>query len=183
VRIHLRARLAEARIPVQLDVGTGDVVSPAPQVAQYPTLLDHAPPRILVYPRETVIAEKLEAIASLGVTNSRMKDFYDLRQLAASSAFLGTVLVEAIRATFGRRGTPLPTPDLTALQPGFFSAPERQTQWRAFLRRSRLSGPQDAGVLEAELRSFLIPLVAAVASSEPFDRNWPPGGPWRSATS
>jgi predicted nucleotidyltransferase component of viral defense system len=77
VRIRLQARLAQARVPMQVDVGFGDVITPAPLRESYPTLLDHAPPSVLVYPRESVVAEKLEAILSLGVTNSRMKDFYD----------------------------------------------------------------------------------------------------------
>jgi predicted nucleotidyltransferase component of viral defense system len=178
VRVQLDARLAEARIPVQLDIGMGDVVLPAPSLASYPTLLDHPSPRILVYPREAVVAEKLEAIVSLGITNSRMKDFYDLRQLAASSSFDGSVLGNSVRTTFDHRGTPLPDSKLLVLQAGFLSAPDRQVQWRAFLRRSRLSGPEDAGVLETELRSFVLPLVEALAKGERFARSWPPGGPW-----
>lgn len=87
VRVRLEARLAGARIPVQVDVGFGDAVVPAPTRQAYPTLLDHAPPYVLVYPREAVVAEKLEAMISLGVTNSRMKDFYDVHWLAGSSEF------------------------------------------------------------------------------------------------
>jgi len=179
IRVQLEARLAEARIPLQLDVGIGDVVLPAPKVTDYPTLLDHAAPRILVYPQEAVVAEKLEAMVSLGVTNSRMKDFYDLRQIAASSSFDGLTLADSIRATFHHRGTPLPGTALLVLRPGFLSAPERQSQWRAFLRRGRLRGPQDAAMLEADLRSFVLPLIDALSKTEAFQKSWAPGGPWR----
>jgi predicted nucleotidyltransferase component of viral defense system len=123
VRVRLEARLVDARIPVQVDIGFGDAVVPAPVRTQYPVLLDHTPPSVLVYPRETVVAEKLEAIVSLGVTNSRMKDFYDLHVLASFSAFEGTALVRAVQATFTRRGTALPTDEPVALSRAFLSAP------------------------------------------------------------
>jgi hypothetical protein len=178
VRVRLTARLAEARIPVQVDVGFGDAVVPAPRMATYPTLLDHAPPRILVYPREAVVAEKLEAILSLGVTTSRMKDFYDLYRLAESFGFEGLLLVRAIRATFDRRGTPIPEDEPLVLTPSFLEASERQTQWRAFLRRGRLDAPPEATRLGDRLRAFLEPLLVAAARGEPFERRWPPGGPW-----
>jgi hypothetical protein len=155
VRVRLEAWLAEARIPVQVDVGFGDAIVPPPRQQTYPTLLDHAPPRILAYSREAVVAEKLEAMVSPGVTNSRMKDFYDVHVLASSFAFEGPSLARAIRATFERRGTPLPETAPLLLTPGFLAAPERQTQWRAFLRRGRLDAPPDAVLLAEALRQFL----------------------------
>jgi len=178
VRVRLEARLAGARIPVQVDVGFGDAVVPAPRLETYPTLLDHAPPRVLVYPREAVVAEKLEAVLALGVTNSRMKDFYDLQQLAKRFAFDGLSLALAIRATFDRRRTPLPGDEPLVLTPGFLGAPERQTQWSAFLRRGRLDAAPDSTRLAEELRAFLWPVLAAAARSERFDQHWAAGGPW-----
>lgn len=182
VRVRLEARLTEARIPVQVDVGFGDAIVPPPRRQAYPTLLDHAPPRILVYPREAVVAEKLEAIVSLGVTNSRMKDFYDVHVLASSFAFEGPSLARAVHATFERRGTPLPENAPLALTPGFLAAPERQTQWRAFLRRGRLDAPPDAALLAEALRQFLWPALVAAACGEAFTKTWPPGGPWEGAS-
>lgn len=178
VRVRFEAQLAEARIPMHVDVGFGDAVTPAPTRETYPTLLDHAPPSILVYPREAVVAEKLEAMISLGVTNSRMKDFYDVHVLAASFAFDGPALADAIRATFERRSTPFPDAEPLVLTKQFLAAPERQTQWRAFLRRGRLDGPADAGELADGLRRFLGPVLAAVAPRETFTATWPAGGPW-----
>ena len=179
VRVRLVARLDEARIPMQVDVGFGDAVVPEPTLQRYPTLLDHPPPHILVYPREAVVAEKCEAMVSLGVTNSRMKDFYDVYQLASSFAFEGSSLARAIRATFEQRGTPFPGSDPLVLTPGFLGAPERQTQWRAFLRRGRLDAPPDAGELAEVLGRFLKPVLQAAAQGEGFAAKWSPGGPWR----
>lgn len=178
VRVRLVAHLAKARIPVQLDVGFGDAVLPAPRLEAFPTLLGHSAPRVLVYPREAVVAEKLEAVLSLGMINSRMKDFYDLDRLAQEFSFEGTALARAIGATFERRGTALPGELPRVLTPAFLSAPERQTQWRAFLRRGRLSGTPDAARLAERLGLFAWPVLSAVARGERFDRQWPAGGPW-----
>ena len=178
VRVRLVARLAEARIPVQVDVGFGDAVVPAPRLESYPTLLGHAPPRVLAYPREAVVAEKLEAMLSLGVTNSRMKDFYDVYRLAELFDFDGSPLVRAVRATFERRKTPLPEDEPLVLEAGFLSAPERETQWRAFLRRGRLDGPPDTARLAELLRRFLGPVLSAASRGEAFERQWVAGGPW-----
>lgn len=179
VRVRLEAHLAGARIPVQVDVGFGDAITPAPARTPYPALLDHPRPNVLVYPREAVVAEKLEAMVSLGVTNSRMKDFYDVYVLGSRFAFEGPTLAEAIRATFLCRRTPFPEAEPLALSEGFLAAPERQTQWRAFLRRGRLDAPPDANELASALRRFLGPVLAAAAGKEPPPVNWRPGGPWR----
>jgi len=178
VRVRFVARLAGAEIPVQIDVGFGDAVEPAPRIEPYPTLLGHPAPRVLVYPRETVVAEKLEAIVSLGVTTSRMKDFYDVHHLAASFQFDGEVLARSVRATFARRGTLLPDAEPVALSRAFLSAPERMRQWSAFLKRSRLEAPAGGAALSDELRRFLLPLIEAARGSGVFTARWPAGGPW-----
>lgn len=179
VRVRLEARLQEARIPVQVDVGFGDAIVPAPTCERYPTLLDHPSPMILVYPREAVVAEKLEAIVSLGVTNSRMKDFYDVYVLASCFDFDGPTLAQAVRTTFRRRGTSFPEGEPLALTRGFLTAPERQIQWRAFLRRGRLDAPPNAGDLADALLRFLGPVLHAAANEKSLAASWPPGGPWR----
>jgi predicted nucleotidyltransferase component of viral defense system len=181
VRIRLVARLAGARIPVQIDVGFGDAVVPPPGRKTYPTLLDHPAPWILVYPREAVVAEKLEAIVTLGTANTRMKDFYDVNVLASAFSFDGDALVRAVRATFERRGSPLPETLPHALSTAFLGAPEQEAQWRAFVRRSRLEAPPDGAALAAALQRFLGPVLAAASSGEDFRASWAPGGPWRPA--
>jgi hypothetical protein len=82
VRVTFIATLARARIPMQIDIGFGDVVVPEPTQVEYPTLLDFPAPALLAYPKETVVAEKLEALTKLGLLNSRMKDYYDLALLS-----------------------------------------------------------------------------------------------------
>ncbi len=109
VRVHLETRLAAARIRVQIDVGCGDVMTPAPQEMEYPVLLDFPGPRLRAYLREMVVAEKFEAMVKLGIANSRMKDFYDLWVIACDFKFDGALLSRAIKATFERRGTALTT--------------------------------------------------------------------------
>ncbi len=103
VRIRLSANLAQARIPIQIDIGFGDFISPAPQEIDYPTLLEMPIPRIRAYSMESVIAEKIEAMLSLGLLNSRMKDFYDVWFLARTFTFEGASLRAAIVGTFARR--------------------------------------------------------------------------------
>jgi hypothetical protein len=103
VRVRFHATLAKARIPVQIDIGFGGVMVPGPTEVEYPTLLDFLAPVLQAYPRETVIAEKLEALAKLGLLNSRMKDCHDLALLSRMYSFDAEHLIEAIVATFRHR--------------------------------------------------------------------------------
>lgn len=117
-RVKLTAFLGKARIPVQVDVAFGDVVTPKAKKMRYPTLLDFPAPSIRACPRETVVAEKLHAVVVLGIANSRMKDFYDLYMLARDFSFNGNTLVRAIKATFERRKTGIPKEPVFAVLPG-----------------------------------------------------------------
>jgi hypothetical protein len=100
VRVTLVAYLERAKIPIQIDIGFGDIVTPAPSRTDYPTLLEFPGPRLLAYPKETVVAAKLEALVKLGIANTRMKDFYDLEILSRTFAFEGNTLAKAIQNTF-----------------------------------------------------------------------------------
>jgi predicted nucleotidyltransferase component of viral defense system len=182
IRLHTRARLGNARISLQIDVGFGDAVTPHPTDIDFPTLLDQPAPRLRAYPRETVVAEKLEILISLGMGNSRAKDFYDLVSLARDFEFEGRPLVKAISATFKRRGTPLPAGEPIALTDEFSGDGSKQAQWRAFLKKSRLVAgtPPPLGDIIVELRAFLLPPLAAAAAGEPLAMLWPAGGPWHS---
>lgn len=154
-RVTLTGILGRARSPVQIDVGFGDAVTPGAQEAIYPTLLKDVPAaQLRVYPRETVIAEKVEAMASLGMANSRMKDYFDLLALAREGAVDADSLGEAIRTTFERRQTPIPESMLLGLQDEFGADRTKQLQWRAFLAKGRLDAPA-LGQVVSELRSFL----------------------------
>jgi predicted nucleotidyltransferase component of viral defense system len=182
IRLRMIARLARAQIPVQVDIGFGDVVTPAATLQVYPTLLDFPPPEILTYSRETVIAEKLEAMLSLGAINSRMKDFFDLRELARIFEFNGKDLTRAVKETFRRRRTQIPKETPMALTEDFIDQPGRQAQWKAFLRKGRLSHETDTlDVVIPKLREFLEPVLAAAVENKELDAIWKPGGPWQSS--
>lgn len=138
VRVTMRAELAGARIPVQVDIGFGDAVTPEPEPVDYPVLLDALAPRLRAYPAATVVAEKFHAMTVLGLGNTRMKDFHDLRVISERFAIETELLARAIAATFERRKTPLPEGFVVALGAEFAADKAKQAQWAAFLRRNRL---------------------------------------------
>jgi hypothetical protein len=136
-------------------------------------LLDAPAPHLRAYPVETVVAEKFEALVSLGMANSRLKDFYDLWLIAQTFEFAQSTLAEAVRRTFERRGTTLPTDMPIGLSDEFVTAWD--AQWRSFLARDRMAGaPTAFAAVIADLRVFLMPLSGAPGG----ERVWPPSGPW-----
>jgi hypothetical protein len=179
IRLRTEARLENARIPIQIDIGFGDAITPEPIEVEYPTYLDLPKPILLAYPRETVIAEKFQAMVMLGIANSRMKDFYDLWTLANLYDFNGKTLCQALEATFDRRHTELPTSAPLALTPEFYEDESKLTQWNAFLRKDRLEVEQSNFRDVAKfLIDFLMPPTEAAVAKQTFAKTWPPGGPW-----
>ena len=139
VRVTLLGMLDKARCPVQADIGFGDAVVPGPDEVDYPVLLAEMPaPHLRAYPRYTVVAEKLEALTSLGMLNSRMKDFFDLWVLAKHSAFESQILTRAVAATFQRRQTGIPDGVPIGLSNEFANDPQKVKQWNAFLRKNAI---------------------------------------------
>lgn len=179
VRVSAEARVGTARVRLQVDVGFGDAITPEAEEAEFPTLLEAPPPVLRAYPKETVIAEKLQALVALGMLNSRTKDFYDLWHLARHDEFDGPVLTEAVRATFARRGTPLPEAVPVGLTDEFAEDAGKQVQWRAFVRRGRLGEEATLGEVVATLRTFLAPLLDSARTASAFEQRWEPGGPWQ----
>jgi hypothetical protein len=179
VRTTLRGGLSGARLMVQVDVGFGDMVFPAPEYALYPTLLDLPAPRLRVYPWETQIAEKLQAMVKLGIANSRMKDFYDLWIIAHQFDFDCVVLAESIEKTFRRRQTPLPLTAPFALTPEFWDDNHKKKEWMAFLKRTKLRAPDSLGEVAEFLAVFLLPPLRALMKKNGLDQEWKGGGPWR----
>lgn len=177
VRIRFNATLAKARIPMQIDVGFGDVIVPKPAEVEYPAMLEFPPPLLRAYPKETVVAEKLEALTVLGMLNSRIKDYYDLAMLARLYSFEGALLLRAIHSTFRHRGTAVEA-NPVGLTEAFSSDPARAVQWRAFVRRSRLDPGWELEKIVEQVRLFASEPLAAVAEDRRFDFNWQPGGPW-----
>jgi hypothetical protein len=164
---------------MQLDIGFGDVVHPQAEERDYPTLLEMPAPRLRMYPRETVVAEKFEALVKLGTLNTRMKDFFDLWLLASQFDFDGSTLAQAIRKTFENRGTAL-EPEPVALTSVFTTSPATQKQWTAFIKRTQLDrAPETLEETREPLRRFLLPPAAAIISSRTFADQWKAPGPWQ----
>lgn len=182
-RARLQARSGKSRLSLQIDLGLGDAVWPAPRPCQYPTLLDFPQPVVLAYPREAVVAEKLEALVVLGDRNSRIKDFFDLHHLANRFTFDRETLVEAVRRTFSRRATPAPLATPLGLTPDYWTNPSRPAQVRAFARRARLEPPANpADELGELLAAFLLPVLDDLHGTA-HPGTWPAGGPWGPMTS
>lgn len=138
-RVELFGELAKAKIKIQIDIGYGDAVTPGPIDAHYPVLLSDLPaPKIRTYPIYTVIAEKLHAIAFLGMANSRLKDYLDLYVLLSKEQLNNQVLAKAIQATFTRRGMAVPEALPIGLTDEFANDPTRESMWIAFLRKNEL---------------------------------------------
>lgn len=179
-RVKLMAMLGVARIPVQIDIGFGDVVSPPPAPVPYPTLLDFPAPLLRAYRRETVVAEKLHAMIVLGNQNSRMKDFFDLWTLSRLFDFEGRVLSPAIQTTFEQRQTRIPSVSPIALTAEFGQHPDKIKQWQGFLRRNRLdAGGADLPRIITALDAFLLLPLFAAGRGQALNAYWPAGGPWR----
>ncbi|GIW88285.1 MAG: hypothetical protein KatS3mg108_2609 [Isosphaeraceae bacterium] len=177
-RARIEAKLGQARIDLQVDVGFGDAVTPPAEEVDFPTILDMDAPRLRAYPRETVVAEKLEALVKLGLANSRMKDFYDLFVMANTFPFEGELLSRAITNTFERRSTAFPKGMPIGLTDAFAREESKMKQWHAFINRSGLYA---AGELEEVLRRlsvFLLPPLDHASSGEPFTRSWVPESGW-----
>lgn len=200
LRVKLKASIDTASLVLQVDVGFGDAVTPAAEETTFPTLLEgFRAPRLKTYPRETVIAEKLECLVSWGMATTRLKDVYDLGYLAQTFDFEGPVLASAIKATFARRATPIPSATPVALTEAFAHDADKQKQWRAFQNRTfgtptsgkptsgKHAGPgnarddlhtADLHTVIGRLRRFLEPPLTAIRDNETFPREWPAGGPW-----
>ena len=179
VRITLTATIANARLPIQVDIGFGDAVTPAATEVTYPSLLDFPQAVVKAYPPETVVAEKLEALVTLGVRNTRMKDFFDLWVIAKTFTFEGAMLAAAVAATFARRQTPFAAETPFALTEAFYADPSKNAQWNAFLERTAIAiPPAPFPELVTFIATFVSPLMEATATSTMAAMTWPQGGPW-----
>jgi predicted nucleotidyltransferase component of viral defense system len=162
VRVILDGELARARCRTQIDIGFGDAVTPGPIDSVYPVLLDELPaPRLRTYPTYTVVAEKLHAIAALGMTNSRLKDYFDLSVLIQRETFDPAVMSQAIRATFSRRGMAMPSTLPIGLSDEFANDASRQALWLAFLRKNELT-PEPLAAVVGQIRDAAWPVMRAI---------------------
>ncbi len=173
VRVRCRGVLGNARVTLQIDIGFGDVVVPEPVEVEYPALLGNAPPQLRGYRLETVVAEKLEAIVSLGFRTSRMKDYFDLWWLFTSRTFRGDDIYDAVSNTFGRRKTKGPQDVPEGLSERMEESEEKRRQWDAFIRRMRFSqAPVSFPEAITIIREFAMPVLDAVGEGVRFDKRW-----------
>ncbi len=180
IRVQLMAMMEKARIPLQIDVGFGDKITPGPEQIAFPSLLGQEVARLSAYPKETVIAEKLEAMVSLGEANSRMKDFYDIHFLSLHYAFDGDILRQAIAATFTGRGTAIPAGEIYPLSAEFSRDPARQRLWTGFLKRLGLKDVEPSfEIVTRQIAAFVQAPLQAASQNSNLSRKWSPGGPWK----
>ena len=188
VRVTGFAHLEKAKIGLQVDIGFGDAVTPNARLATIPSFLDFPAPIMKIYPVYTVIAEKFHAMVSLGLFNSRIKDFYDIWMIAIhglqegdfllggdaldGTALDGTLLVSAIRSTFNRRNTVMSTEMLSVFTAEFMQDKNKHRQWNAFLNKNRIVSDQSFENIQQGLRRFLEPAYQAAALGAEYPFKW-----------
>jgi len=166
VSLRFEARLGRARLPIEIDIGFGDAITPRAKVLSLPSLLDQPAARLKTYPPETVIAEKVEAMVSLGLANSRLKDLYDVWAIAGVFDFDGEILAQAIGKTFKRRKTALTGDPPAMLTDAFVNNAQKQAIWRAFLddRAGVEAAPRDLATAARAVAAFLDPVLIHAAA-------------------
>lgn len=178
VRVTFLGFIDKVRCPIQVDVGYGDAVTPEALDVEYPVLLSDLPrPSLRAYPKDTVVAEKTEAIVKLAMANTRLKDYFDLWILSQYASFDGRILASALAETFGRRKTTVEASPI-GLSDDFANDGLKVRQWDAFIKKNRLQAPVLPEVVRG-LRQFLQPMLASIDNAEAFSGHWPRGGPWQ----
>jgi hypothetical protein len=176
-RVLMGARLGNVRLRIQIDFGVGDVMVPGPRMIEYPTFLDRDSIQLLAYPVQSAIAEKLQAMVALGDANSRMKDFYDIWVCSKHLEFDANRLLDAIKATFQNRETPIPHGEFEALTIGF--AERHRAQWNAFVKKMGQREHEDGFVkIVSELRTFVTPLLHSLTAGGRLNQVWKPDHGW-----
>lgn len=178
VRLKFVAMIGKVKIPLQVDIGFGDAVTPGAEIAEFPTLLDFPSPQLKVYPKETVVAEKFEAMVRFGMANGRMKDFWDVNFMIEEFDFDGRILQEAIRATFRTRQTSFPTDLPVALRDEFAKDGFVAGRWSGFISRNRIERSTELDKIIERLRSFLAPVIEAESKGDSFIKKWQGGRNW-----
>lgn len=166
VNVSIMAYLYRTRVPVSIDIGFGDVIYPGRVRMNFPVLLDMDVPEIYAYSISSVIAEKFEAIVSLGDANSRYKDFYDIYILADRYDFDGTELKEAVKETFEHRDTGFD--DIFAFKNDFLASEIHQSRWRAFLKRKKALVNVELEDVVRLIKTMLLPIVDSIIRGKEY---------------
>jgi predicted nucleotidyltransferase component of viral defense system len=181
VRVKVAGDLGGARFVLRLDVGINDAVVPDPGWVDYPVLLDDEAPRILAYQPATAVAEKFQAMIEIGLTNSRMKDYHDMWMLSRTLEFDGQDLADAMRATFERRDTELPTEIPAELTREYTGQPETSRMWDTYRRGfSAATGdlPEHLQEVADAIAMFVMPAAVAATTGAAFGKTWTPTPGW-----
>jgi hypothetical protein len=168
--VSVLAYLDNTKIKVTIDIGFGDVIYPRCKLMKFPTLLDMEAPKLKTYPIETVIAEKFEAIVSLGYANSRYKDYYDIYVMLKRYEFNGNELTEAIKKTFSNRKTKLS--DIVIFEDGFCNDKLRVQRWNSFIKKKKAMEIESLQNVIEDIKDFLLPLVVSINNNQLFEKNW-----------
>ena len=177
IRVYLICNLDTVRIKLQIDIGFGDIVYPKPRKAKIPSILDLPQGNLACYTKESVIAEKLEAMVKLGGLNSRMKDFYDVWLLVSNFNFQGKTITEAIKRTFSHRKTEMPE-RITAFSSSFIQS--KTTQWNAFRTKLKQENiPSELGNIIFKIKEFIDPIIQKMRVRDHHRGKWIAPGPWQ----
>lgn len=180
VRIEMIGKIGSARLPLQIDIGFGDDYGSKADEVSLPSLIGMPSPQLRAYHRETVLAEKLEAVVHLGLLNTRLKDYFDFWFLGRNFAFEGQAIATSIRATFARRETAIPDKIPRGLTEDYWSDRARVAAWNSFWKKAEVTTEKpELETVVKFVAEFLGPPLAAVSRKEPFNNLWLPSGPWR----
>ena len=180
VRIKFIGFLERARIPMQIDVGFGDIIFPKTRAIDYPAILNLPKPHLKGYPAESVISEKFEAMVKLGLLNSRMKDFFDIWLMLHQFELSGANLAQALKKTFAHRKTELPQKRPLFVEEIYDEKSDRQILWKAFLRKGDIkNAPEKLNVTAKEIENFLIVPISSINKGAEFSGSWRAPGSWK----
>ncbi|MDE7259657.1 MAG: nucleotidyl transferase AbiEii/AbiGii toxin family protein [Lachnospiraceae bacterium] len=170
VKVSVMGYLDRTKVPLSIDIGFGDVIYPKKMKIDFPVLLDMEVPKVYTYSIYSVIAEKFEAFVSLGLANSRYKDFYDIYVLACGYDFEGAELKNAIVETFSHRGTGFD--DIVAFEDDFTEDVTHQNRWKAFIKKKKTLPQVDFKETMEVIRTLLMPVAEAIRNDSDFDKKW-----------
>jgi hypothetical protein len=172
IRVVVPAWVHRAEQRLRVDVSVGDPVTPAPLEIEYPALLDE-PFRVLGYPLETVLSEKIVTMVDRGDTTTRERDFADVVLLTRRHAISAAEFRRAVEATAQHRQSGLR--GLTEVI-GLLGR-SRQSAWERFLDRSGLVGtlPETFEDAIEEVIRFADPILTGAVTAGrwlPSDQTW-----------
>ena len=164
------AYLDRTRIPISIDIGFGDIVYPEKVKMDFPALLNMDSPILYAYSRESIIAEKYEAIIQLGYGNGRLKDFYDIYLLSKNFDFDGETLKEAVRETLEHRKT---IPDDSSLyEDDFINDPLLSSRWDTFKKQKQAFDTLSFKETIIFIRKFMFPIIKSIKDDSSFEQHW-----------